>query len=116
MGSEAVPVPADSLKLVALAIMVHDGPSLSGTTLQGATLQVDLEEVAPGEFIISVVWREKKLGSLYLRGDRAEAEAFLEAARQRIVVSIAGDAPSDVDRQVQRELIDLSLNLQQPRG
>ncbi|SFV05576.1 hypothetical protein SAMN02799631_04287 [Methylobacterium sp. 174MFSha1.1] len=116
MGSETWPVPVGSLKLVALAIMVHDGPSRSGTTPQEATLQVDLEEVAPGEFIISVGWREKKLGSLYLRGDRVEAEAFLAAARQRIVVSITGDAPGDVDRQVQRELIDLGLNLQQPRG
>lgn len=79
-------------------------------------LQVDLEEVAPGEFIISVVWREKKLGSLYLRGDRDEATAFLENARQRIVVAIAGDAPGDVDGQVQRELIDLSRTIRQPRG
>ncbi|QRE75623.1 hypothetical protein [Methylobacterium aquaticum] len=91
-------------------IMAHEGPPPQGTPLQ-----VDLEEVAPGEFLISVVWRETKLGSLYLRGDRREAAAFLEEARQRIVVTIAGDGPSDVGRQVQRELIDLSRN-RQPRN
>ncbi|MFH6785017.1 MULTISPECIES: hypothetical protein [Methylobacterium] len=82
----------------------------------GNPLQVDLEEVAPDEFIISVVWRGKRLGSLYLRGDQEEAAAFLEAARQRIVVAITGDGPADVDKQVQRELVDLSRNLHQPRG
>jgi len=87
-------------------IMAHDGNSF----------QIDLNEVAPGEFIISVVWRGKTLGSLYLRGDREEATAFLDAARQRIVVAITGDGPADVDKQVQRELVDLSRNLHQPRG
>ncbi|WP_171070239.1 hypothetical protein [Methylobacterium terricola] len=82
----------------------------------GTPLQVGLEEVAPGEFIISVVWREKTLGSLYLRGDRDEAAAFLDVARQRIVVAITGDVPDDVDGQVQRELIDLSRNLHRPGG
>ncbi|AWN45083.1 hypothetical protein DK419_01005 [Methylobacterium terrae] len=86
--------------------MAHDGNSL----------QFDLEEVAPGEFIIAVAWREKKLGSLYLRGDRPYATAFLEAARRRIVLAIAGDGPGDVDGQVRRELIDLSRSLPQPRG
>ncbi|MCF4124691.1 hypothetical protein [Methylobacterium sp. SyP6R] len=90
--------------------MAHEGHPPQGTPLQ-----IELEEVAPGEFIISVLWREKKLGSLYLRGDRREATAFLEEARQRIVVAVTGDAPSDLDRQVQRELIDLSRNMQ-PRG
>ncbi|KMO11267.1 hypothetical protein [Methylobacterium platani] len=85
--------------------MAHDDTSL----------RIELEEVAPGEFIISIGWREKKLGSLYLRGDRDYAAAFLDAARQRIVLAIAGDAPGDVDGQVQRELIDLSRTLKQPR-
>lgn len=79
-------------------------------------LQVGLEEVAPGEFIISVALRGKTLGSLYFRGDRDEATAFLEDARRRIVVAITGDAPGDVDGQVQRELIDLSCTLRQPRS
>ena len=83
---------------------------------EGTPLQFELEEIAPGEFIISVVWRERTLGSLYLRGERDYATAFLEAARQRIVLAIAGDAPDDVDGQVRRELIDLSRNLQNPRG
>ncbi|KMO44117.1 hypothetical protein VQ03_05015 [Methylobacterium tarhaniae] len=91
--------------------MVQDG-----IPPQASHLQVDLEEVAPGEFIIAIVWREKKLGSLYLRGDRRYATAFLEAARQRIVLAIAGDGPADIDRQVQRELIDLSRTLQKPSG
>ncbi len=91
--------------------MAQEGPSQQGTPLQ-----IALEEVAPGEFIISVAFREKTLGSLYLRGDRQEATAFLDAARERIVLAISGDAPSDVDRQVRRELIDLSRNMQQPRG
>ena len=78
-------------------------------------LRFELEEIAPGEFIISVVWREKKLGSLYLRGDRREATTFLETARQRIVLSITGAAPDGIDGQVKRELLDLSRNLQHPR-
>ncbi|TGD96970.1 hypothetical protein [Methylobacterium nonmethylotrophicum] len=86
--------------------MVHDD----------SHLRFELEEIAPGEFIISVVWREKKLGSLYLRGDRHEATTFLEAARRRIVLSITGDAPADIDGQVKRELLDLSRNLHNPRG
>ncbi len=90
--------------------MAQDGPSPQGTPLR-----IDLDEVAPGEFIISVLWRERTLGSLYLRGDRREAAAFLDEARHRIVVAVTGDAPGDVDRQVQRELIDLSRN-RQPRG
>jgi hypothetical protein len=111
MGCDVRPAPVDALTLNAPGIMAHEGPSQQGTPLQ-----VALEEVAPGEFIISVAWREKTLGSLYLRGDREEATAFLDAARERIVLAITGDAPNDVDRQVQRELIDLSRNLQQPRG
>lgn len=109
MGCATRPVPVASLT-VHPGIMAHEGPPSQGTPLK-----VDLEEVAPGEFLISIVWREKKLGSLYLRGDRCEAAAFLEEARRRIVVAITGDGPSDVDRKVQRELIDLSRN-RQPRN
>lgn len=109
MGCATRPVPVASLT-VHPGIMAHEGPPS-----QGIPLKVDLEEVAPGEFLISIVWREKKLGSLYLRGDRREAAAFLEEARRRIVVAITGDGPSDVDRKVQRELIDLSRN-RQPRN
>ncbi len=83
---------------------------------EGMSLQIDLEEIAPGEFVIAVAWREKTLGSLYLRGDRPYATAFLEAARQRIVLAITGDGSDDVDGQVRRELIDLSRNIQRPRG
>jgi hypothetical protein len=83
---------------------------------EGTPLQIGLEEITPGEFIISVVWRERTLGSLYLRGERDDATAFLEAARQRIVLAIVGDAPDDLDGRVQRELIDLSRSLQNPHG
>ncbi|GJD61759.1 hypothetical protein [Methylobacterium frigidaeris] len=111
MGCDARPVPVDFLTLAAPGIMAHEGPPVQGTPLQ-----VELEEVTPGEFIISVVWREKKLGSLYLRGDRDDAAAFLEAARERIVLAITGDAPNDVGGQVQRELVNLSRIMQQPGG
>lgn len=70
-------------------------------------LRVDLEEVAPGEFFIAVRLQDRKIASLYLRGDRQYAIECLEVARRRILLTVTGVAQSDTREVVAQELVRL---------
>lgn len=70
-------------------------------------LRVDLEEVAPGEFFIAVRLQDKKITSLYLRGDRQYANECLEVARRRILLATTCEVPNSPEGKVLQELMRL---------
>jgi hypothetical protein len=78
-------------------------------------LRVDLEDVAPGEFFIAVRLQDRKIDSLYFRGDRQSAEDFLEVARRRIFLTITTEEPGDTREVVAQELARLREDVRLPR-
>ena len=78
-------------------------------------LQVDLEEIAPGEFFIAVRLQNRRIASLYLRGDRQSADEFLEVARRRILLTVTGEEPGDAREMVAQELARLREDAGLPR-
>lgn len=73
-------------------------------------LRIGLEEAAPGEFIIFVELQDKRIASLYLKGDRQYATECLELARRRILVTVTGEDASTLGEKVSLELVRLSAN------
>lgn len=78
-------------------------------------LCVDLEEVAPGEFFIAVRLQDRKIASLYLRGDCEAAEKFLEVAQRRILLTVTGEEQGDTREAVAQELARLREDARLPR-
>ncbi len=78
-------------------------------------LRVDLEEVAPGEFFIAVRLRDRKIASLYLRGDQQYAEECLEVARLRILLTVTDGERGDTHEVVAQELARLREDVRHPR-
>jgi hypothetical protein len=70
-------------------------------------LRVDLEEVAPEEFFIAVRLQDRKIASLYLRGDRQYATECLEVARRHILVTVTEEGPGGLRGKVLQELMHL---------
>ncbi|MCQ6512932.1 hypothetical protein NPN18_24500, partial [Vibrio parahaemolyticus] len=59
-------------------------------------LRIDLEEIAPGEFVIFAHFQSRKIASLYLKGDRQYAIDCLELARRRILLTVTGEDVGDL--------------------
>lgn len=78
-------------------------------------LRIDLEEIATDEFFIAVSLRDRKIASLYLRGDRQYAKECLEVVRRRVILTVTGDEPGDTREKVAEEFTRLRDELQPPR-
>ncbi len=75
-----------------------------------AQIHIELEEIAPGEFEIFVLAQDRKIASLYLKGDRQYALNLLELARQRVLLTAAGEDAGDLGENISLELVRLSAN------
>ena len=75
-----------------------------------AQIHIELEEIAPGEFEIFVLAQDRKIASLYLKGDRQYAVNCLELARQRILLNVAEEDAGELGEKVSLELVRLSAN------
>ncbi|AWB23350.1 hypothetical protein DA075_22640 [Methylobacterium currus] len=78
-------------------------------------LRIDLEEIALDEFFVVVRLRDRKIASLYLRGDRQYANECLEVVRRRIILTVTGEEPGDTREKVAEELTRLRDEIRPPR-
>ncbi len=79
-------------------------------------LRIDLDEIAPDEFFIILSLRDRKIASLYLRGDRQYANECLEVIRRRVILTVTAEEPGDVREKVAEELTRLWDEFRPPRS
>jgi hypothetical protein len=74
-------------------------------------LVVDLKQITDNEFIIAVIFQNKMIANLYIRGNRQYANEMLEVARRRILLNIVGERSADLSGRVAFELSKLEQGL-----
>jgi hypothetical protein len=74
-------------------------------------LVVDLKQITDNEFIIAVIFQNKIIANLYIRGNRQYANEMLEVARRRILLNIVGERSADLSGRVAFELSKLEQGL-----